>query len=148
MRYAAPMVERDEGPPQVRPCGGCQVCCQVLEVAALKKPAWSTCTHQDRFGCSIHPTRPFICRGFACNWAMGDPRLPERMRPDHAGLLIWVGEGPMGLTVFVHVLWEGALERPELQEALAFYRRTTPMVIENLDGTVTVHRPAGSWPPA
>ena len=142
------MPRRDEGPPQLRPCEGCTVCCTVLDVAALRKPAWSLCKHQDRFGCTIHAERPFICRGFACNWAMGDPRLGEDLRPDRAGALVWVGEGPMGLTVFVHALWEGALERPELAEALAFYRRTTPMVVEGHDGSISLSRPPGSWPEA
>lgn len=142
------MAPRDEGPPQVRPCEGCTVCCTVLDVRALQKPAWSACRHQDRFGCTIHPTRPFICRGFACNWAMGDPRLSDAQRPDRSGALVWVGEGPMGLTVFVHELWEGALERPALAEAMAFYRRTTPTVTESHGGEVSVTRPPGSWPEA
>jgi hypothetical protein len=71
-------------PLPARACGDCTVCCTILAIAALKKPAGVTCVHCDK-GCAIHPTRPQTCRDFYCGWRTLEI-FPERWRPDLSGV--------------------------------------------------------------
>ena len=55
-----------------RQCGQCSLCCKVLRVIELEKPENVWCDHclPGHGGCSIHPTRPQICRGYYCGWML------------------------------------------------------------------------------
>ena len=125
----------DLGPPPARACDGCQACCVVLEVAELGKPAHTPCRQLLGSGCGIYEDRPDICRGFACNWAMGDPWLPAEARPDRTGLIVWIGRTAAGLTVFVHHLRPGAADDPRIADALSRYRARWPVMEERADGS-------------
>lgn len=69
------------GPPIApgRDCGNCSMCCKLLHVIELDKPANQWCEHcrPGRGGCSIYDTRPHICRNFACGWLMSATVGPE-----------------------------------------------------------------------
>lgn len=67
-------------------CGPCTMCCKVLAVEALSKPAGVRCTHLAG-GCSIYPDRPHACRSFECVWLM-DPEMPHRFRPDQTKVVL------------------------------------------------------------
>jgi hypothetical protein len=73
-----------------RQCGGCQVCCVVLEIQdpSLNKPAGTPCQHLNGQGCSIYEWRPQPCRNFLCLWRLL-PTLPENWRPDRSGIFIY-----------------------------------------------------------
>jgi uncharacterized protein len=73
------MIENDSnGPPIVpgRSCGKCSLCCKVLRVSEIDKPANTWCGHcrpgRPEGGCSIYETRPGICRTYACGWLMSE----------------------------------------------------------------------------
>ena len=70
-----------EGPPIApgRSCGKCSMCCKLLHIIELEKPANQWCKHckPGYGGCSIYETRPSICRSFACGWLMSDKVGPE-----------------------------------------------------------------------
>jgi len=70
----------------MKTCGPCTLCCQVLEIPELAKPAGRLCRHAS-VGCAIYPDRPAPCRTFTCGW-MATPELDEAWRPDIAGFLI------------------------------------------------------------
>lgn len=55
-----------------RECGKCSLCCKLLHVIELNKPAGAWCQHckPGAGGCSIHETRPQICRGYFCGWML------------------------------------------------------------------------------
>ena len=55
-----------------RQCGKCSLCCKLLYVKELNKPANTWCEHcrPGKGGCSIHETRPPICRIYFCAWMM------------------------------------------------------------------------------
>lgn len=69
------------GPPIApgRNCGNCSMCCKLLHVIELNKPANKWCEHcrPGHGGCSIYDTRPHICRSFACGWLMSETVGPE-----------------------------------------------------------------------
>jgi hypothetical protein len=67
-----------------RACGTCSLCCKVLNISELAKPAGQWCTHcRPGKGCGIHATRPFVCRGFYCEWMISKGLGPE-WRPEQA----------------------------------------------------------------
>jgi hypothetical protein len=74
---------------QVKPCGSCSLCCKVLRINALEKPAGHWC---ERFrkgvGCSVHASSPVECRRFQCFWTVSDS-LGEEWRPDRSKLVLW-----------------------------------------------------------
>lgn len=76
--------------PVVRPCGDCTMCCRILPVPQLRKPAGRTCTHcRVGQGCGIYADRPPVCRTWQCLWSTS-PDLPEELRPDRCGVMLFV----------------------------------------------------------
>jgi hypothetical protein len=55
------------------------MCCKLLHVIELDKPANKWCEHcrPGYGGCKIYDTRPHICRSFACGWLMSPTVGPE-----------------------------------------------------------------------
>jgi len=53
-----------------RDCGKCSLCCKVLGIGELKKPAGSWCSHckPGKGGCAIYQQRPSECDNFNCLW--------------------------------------------------------------------------------
>jgi len=68
-----------------RRCGDCQLCCKLLPVAEIDKPALSRCRHQCRAGCAIYATKPISCAAWSCLWLQGEDTGP---RPDRAHLAV------------------------------------------------------------
>jgi hypothetical protein len=68
-------------------CGDCQLCCRLLPIAVLRKPANVRCQFQGfKQGCKVHghPTLfPAPCRLWSCLW-LGDPDVSGLPRPDRA----------------------------------------------------------------
>lgn len=76
-------------PPQVKSCGECSLCCKILRINVLEKPAGVWCHHFAKGkGCSTHATAPGECRKFQCYWSISD-LLGEDWRPDRSKLVIW-----------------------------------------------------------
>lgn len=71
-----------------RSCGSCTLCCKVMAVAKLDKPAGRWCVHiaQGR-GCAAYEARPSSCRDFSCGWLM-QPGIPEALRPDRSKVIL------------------------------------------------------------
>lgn len=65
-----------------RSCGQCSLCCKLLHVIELQKPAGKWCSHckPGRGGCSIYEARPQICRGYFCGWMLS-PNVGEEWYP-------------------------------------------------------------------
>jgi len=69
------------GNPSQRPCGDCTLCCRVLPVAELEKPAGIWCQHaMGGKGCAIYADRPFSCSAWSCLWA-ATKEWPEELQP-------------------------------------------------------------------
>ena len=63
-------------------CGSCTMCCKLMGIAELKKPAWTECVHvAPGIGCRIYQDRPRSCRQFICGWLL-DPGMGPELKPD------------------------------------------------------------------
>lgn len=71
-----------------RQCGDCQLCCKVLPVGEIKKPANTRCEFQIAHkGCRIYGRRmPTSCQLWSCRWLNGD--AGDTRRPDRTHYVI------------------------------------------------------------
>jgi len=92
-----------------RSCGTCSLCCKLLGIKEIAKPAAQWCPHclPGSGGCSIYATRPAECRSFECMWLsspLGDEWRPTRSKmvmsyfnndrgPDEHSFRIYVDSG-------------------------------------------------------
>lgn len=76
-----------------RLCGHCTVCCRVLEIKALAKPAGLVCRHNTGTACGIYLERPEACARWYCLWRKIDA-LPDELRPDRSGVVFSLESRP------------------------------------------------------
>jgi hypothetical protein len=85
-----------------RSCGSCTLCCKVFAVPEVESPRSILCKHcVPNKGCSIHSSRPAICRQFFCNWLLIDTLGPE-WQPERSKIVLQsvvVADGHQGLSV-------------------------------------------------
>ena len=112
-----------------RSCGSCTVCCRVLEIKALEKPAGILCRHNTGSSCGIYPERPEACARWHCLWRKIGA-LPEDLRPDRAGVVFSLESRPpiaeaTGGSCIVGRAVDGvqAFDRWEVVEAFAMFVR-------------------------
>ncbi len=82
----------------LRECGPCTLCCKVLAVPELDKPAGVWCRHARKGGgCDRYATRPPTCQAFICGWQQG--LIREVLRPDrvHAVVSAQVTDGHLAI---------------------------------------------------
>jgi len=139
---AALKVLSPTGPPPVRTCGECDVCCTAIGVPDIGKPEYQPCPHQlagrdGRFGCAIHDgPRPPACGKFKCGYLEG-LRVPGvadgSLRPDRAGVLLWRMRGTIwGNVLCANECAPDGLERPVARLLVEFFsRRELVLVITN-----------------
>jgi hypothetical protein len=71
-----------------RRCGDCTLCCKVMAVEALDKPAGRWCSHcKPGRGCLTYETRPEECRNYSCLW-LTDPWFGEHWKPIRSKLVL------------------------------------------------------------
>lgn len=136
-----------------RSCGSCSLCCSVLRVDELQKPAGQNCRHQlgvesrasgggagDAGSCAIYHDRPPICRAYQCLWRQGG--LEDDERPDWTGGIVdleTVGIG-LRLAIRMHSLeaFDGA---PKLQAIAERYRSEMPIRLTDSRDVTNPDRP-------
>jgi hypothetical protein len=75
-----------------RVCGDCSLCCKVMAIEELDKPARSWCRHcAPGQGCRIYDTRPAECRTFSCLW-LSDARFGQHWKPNKSKLVLTASE--------------------------------------------------------
>jgi hypothetical protein len=75
-----------------RQCGDCTLCCKVMAIEALAKPANAWCPHcRPGRGCTIYPARPDECASFNCLWRVND-LLDEHWKPSRSKLVLTTSE--------------------------------------------------------
>lgn len=108
------------------PCGNCDACCTVKQVAEIVKPEGVRCQNQrDEGGCSIYAKRPPSCRDYNCLWRVGLLDTVDRAedenggRPDKLGIVFDTNDD--GELVVAREVWEGAIDHhmPLLHELAA-----------------------------
>jgi hypothetical protein len=76
-----------------RSCGSCSLCCKVMEIKELDKPAGAWCPHfKAGAGCRIYGAHPGSCRAFQCMWLIS-PGMPETVRPDRCKVVLVMEDG-------------------------------------------------------
>lgn len=84
-----------------RGCGGCTLCCKVLSIEAMGKPAGTWCREcAAGSGCRIYDRRPGECRDYFCaylTWA----GVPEAWKPAKSKIVL--DFDPTGRTLRAHV---------------------------------------------
>jgi hypothetical protein len=116
-----------------RRCGSCTLCCKVLPVPDLDKPAGTRCRHARMAkGCTIYATRPLPCRTWSCRW-LADPDTAELTRPDRGHYVVDISydsiavqdpdtgrvEDRSVLQVWIDPAHREAYKAPELRRYLA-----------------------------
>ena len=124
-----------------RSCGPCSLCCTVLRVDELKKPAGANCPHQrGANGCGIYPDRPTICRSYRCLWRQGG--LEEAERPDLMGGIVDLETVGVGLRLGIRVEKRGTFEHsPKLIAVAERYRSEMPVRITDAEDVMNPDRP-------
>ena len=71
-----------------RQCGDCTLCCKIMAIETLAKPAGRWCGHcRPGQGCLTYETRPSECREFNCLWLM-DERFGPHWKPSRSKLVV------------------------------------------------------------
>lgn len=77
-----------KGPVSARACNECNLCCKLVPVAEIQKPANKKCKHQSHLqGCKIYPNRPRSCQSWNCAWLV-DEDAADLRRPDRVHYVI------------------------------------------------------------
>lgn len=106
-----------------RACGSCTLCCKVVSIAELAKPAGVWCTHcRPGRGCGIHMLRPMVCRGAYCEWMMSKGLGPE-WKPDRSKIVLFKTEGGRRLTAHVDPGFPSAWRRSPFYENLKLWAK-------------------------
>ncbi|MEI9928167.1 MAG: hypothetical protein WDN44_11295 [Sphingomonas sp.] len=123
----------DEPLPSGRACGGCTLCCKVMGIGALAKPAGQWCRHcAVGSGCTIYPDRPAECRTFSCGY-LSWPMAGAHWYPATSHMVILMAATGKRLTIQVDPdfpeAWRAAPFRAEIAQWTAFAARHGNQVV-------------------
>jgi len=111
-----------------RTCGDCTLCCKLMAISALGKPAGTWCPHcAVGHGCRIYPDRPPECRTFACGWLV-DPKLGEEWRPSRSHIVLVASQGQNRLAAHVDPARADAWRREPFYQRLKEWARAAARV--------------------
>ncbi len=121
----------------MKECGSCGLCCKVMAIRELKKPAGTWCKHWGKgIGCTIYATRPQECKGFNCIWLVS--KAPPSFFPKTCKAVLAVcrvipGEEGIGIHKDDAFKW---VDNPELS---SFVKNTTTPVftVSNVFKTIS-----------
>lgn len=125
----------------LRACGSCSLCCTVLRVDELAKPAGRDCVHQRvPTGCAIHASRPGICRSYRCLWLQGG--LEDDERPDATGGVVDLETTGVGLRLTIREASPGCFDAsPALQAIAERFRSSMPVRVTDTGDIADPDRP-------
>ena len=106
-----------------RRCGSCTLCCKLLAVQEIQKPAWTLCTKCDEGqGCRIYDARPAQCRLFNCHF-LTNSGLREQWRPSKSRIVVVVAADGMRIGAHVDPDRPGAWRREPFYSTLKEWAR-------------------------
>jgi hypothetical protein len=119
-------------------CGACSLCCKLLDIAALAKPANLWCEScAPGLGCKIYEKRPDACKSFSCVWLTtrrqpGANPLPDDLRPDRCkGLLMLKAGAEPPMACHLDPANPDAWREGALGEFLRFMAQKTRIVVKS-----------------
>jgi hypothetical protein len=105
-----------------RSCGECSLCCIALRVDELGKLAGEPCPKLGpNGGCTIHASRPPVCREYHCHWLEGG--LEAGDRPDRIGGIVDFAPGGVALHMAIVEARPGAFDASPRLQAIARAQR-------------------------
>lgn len=118
-------------------CGACTLCCKMIAVPALAKPADAWCTHCEKVGggCKVFatPARPAACSEWECVWLQSrrnsdeTKRLPPELRPDRTHVVLAPGsDGGRSLVAHVDKTYPDAWKNGPMGRFLAALIKHSP----------------------
>jgi hypothetical protein len=109
-------------------CGDCGLCCKLLGVAPIDKPAGQWCAHYSRKGgCGIYAQRPAPCASFRCLWLDAE-KLDETWRPAKAKFVMYTERDDKRLNIVVDPASPAAWKREP------YYSRIKRMSVRTYEG--------------
>ena len=128
-----------------RSCGSCSLCCKVLPVGELSKPAGQWCIHcVPGSGCAVHADRPQACRAFFCAWLL-DPNLGPEWKPEACRFVLSGDPARNALMVMVDpgmpLAWKREPYYSRLKQFSEVSFRQDKRVLVDLRGNITVILP-------
>jgi len=106
-----------------RTCGSCGLCCKLVAVEELGKPAHQWCSHFTvGKGCAIYADRPGECRSFRCLWLMR-PQLGDHWRPNRSRIVLYFSHDGTHLIANVDPDHPSAWRKSPYQETLRSWSR-------------------------
>ena len=88
-------------PLEGRSCGDCALCCKLLAISELAKPAGSWCRHcVEERRCAIYDNRPPTCCAWHCGYRLL-PFLGEHWHPARCGMVVHWNSAQRELTIVV-----------------------------------------------
>lgn len=101
-----------------RDCGDCGLCCRLLAVDEIEKPAHVWCAHYvPRQGCGIYDRRPSACRSFRCLW-LDQTALGPEWQPHRSHLVLHLATAEKQLVVTVDPRHSGAWRRAPFHDTI------------------------------
>ncbi len=109
--------------PTERSCGSCGLCCKLVAVEEIGKPAHQWCRHfAAGKGCAIYADRPGECRTFRCLWLM-QPQLSDDWRPNRSHIVLYFSNDRTHLIANVDPAYPGVWRDAPLHETLRGWSR-------------------------
>jgi hypothetical protein len=145
------MMEMPESAISANPasCGPCQLCCEVMRVESIAKPAFQRCEKQCSSGCSVYATRPTQCREFECGWLASQRAkiiaMPRELRPDRCGVVMDMNSSG---TFIAHCKRPESWRIGPIRQWLLERARSALVLIEHGAGRCSRLKPDGSIVPA
>jgi hypothetical protein len=145
-----------------RECGDCTLCCKVMAIEELAKPASLWCSHcKPGRGCLIYANRPAECESFSCRWLVDeqldqlwnlttsedgieircDPGFPDawRKEPFRSEIRQWAASGEtLDMTVVVMSGQKLTLVMPDRELDLGVVG-PDERIVRELEGTLVVN---------
>ena len=105
----------NDGSKPARSCAGCTLCCFLLAVEEISKPALTECRHcTPGICCNIYGERPQQCRTYSCGY-LQIPEVPDHWEPRRSKMVLQSVDDPPKIVVHVHPDW------PRAWEAVPYY---------------------------
>jgi hypothetical protein len=145
MALHGPQSGREFSPVPGRSCGTCNLCCKVLAVEELNKPAGQWCIHTAaRSGCRNYDNRPRACRQFLCSWRL-DLELGPEWKPEVSRFVLSEDRDRAALTVTVDpgmpLAWKREPYYRRLKQLSEIFFPENKKVLVSLRGHITVVLP-------
>ena len=110
-------------------CGNCTVCCNILRIDEINKPAHVKCSNCSGTGCRIHneSNYPKACSSFECAYVANN--WSKKLRPDKCGVMIYntIDEGYKAVRFRKKV-------SPAIVQQIEFIKQNYGIEIEGVDG--------------